>query len=83
MEKLNLKNDKRLKGFGKIENIVIIGIDDINNKNVVLKLRGVKIDILYIPKQYKNIFNKTKLYNQIAPNLMANSDTTTGEIRYY
>jgi hypothetical protein len=83
MEKLDLKRDKRLKGIGEIETIFILGIDDINKPNKWLKTRGCKIDILYVPKQYKDIFKNTECYKQLVPNLFANNTQGKGEIRYY
>ena len=83
MEKLILKKDKRIKGGGEIESIVILGIDDLDNPQIWQKTRGLKIDILYVPKQIKNIFKLTDCFNQLYPNLMANSHTGKGEIRYY
>jgi hypothetical protein len=83
MEKLNLKKDKRLKGVGEIETIFILGIDDINNPDVTLKTRGLKIDILYVPKQFKSIFENTECYKQLVPSLTANNTQGKGEIRYY
>jgi len=38
MEKLILDKDKRIKGGGEIKSIAIMNIDDINNKDAVLKL---------------------------------------------
>ena len=81
MERLNIKNDKRLKGIDEIETIFILGIDDINNPDVILKAKGWKIDILYVPKQYKGIFENTECYKQLVPNLMANN--SKGKIKYF
>jgi hypothetical protein len=49
--------------------IVVLSDDDINNDNTLIKLRGLIIDAIIIPKIRKYTFNESSYFEKIKPNL--------------
>ena len=63
--KTNYKYNDSFNAF-----IVILSEEDIKNDNCLLKLRGVTISGLLIPKKYKYTFNESPIYKYVTMNLV-------------
>jgi hypothetical protein len=59
-------NIEKHKDLNKSCTIVILDGDDIENMNSLIKLKGIVIDILIIPKKFKYTMNDTKYYDVIS-----------------
>ena len=66
--KLEVNTGYKKDGVSHYNSIVILDADDIENENTLIKLRGVIIDALLIPKKYKFTFNDSKYYSGIKLN---------------
>jgi len=86
MNKIKINGVKRIIGFNnsieiktdfnyinKTSEIIILSEEDILNDNMVIKLRGIAIACLFIPKKFKNSFSEQKIYDLIIPQLTKNS----------
>ena len=56
-------NIEKHKDLNKTYTIVILDEDDIANSNTLIKLKGISISCLIIPKKFKYTFNETKYYD--------------------
>lgn len=61
---------EKFKETNKSHVIVVLGDDDIMNDNTLLKLIGVNIDALLIPRKLKFTFNETEYFKKIQPSLV-------------
>jgi hypothetical protein len=59
-------NIEKYKDLNKSFTIVILDEDDIENMNSLIKLKGIVIDTLIIPKKYKFTINETKYYDVLS-----------------
>lgn len=86
MNIINIENVRRIEGFNnkveiksdykysdKISTVVILNEDDINNDNSTIKLRGVVISALLIPKRNKYTFADTNVGKLLKPCLTEKS----------
>lgn len=59
-------------GSNRVGNVIVLSSDDVENPNLIYKLKGIKIDVLIIPKKFKYTFIDTGLFKELQP-LMFNS----------
>lgn len=71
-------NVEKHKDLNKVLTVVILSENDIENENSLIKLKGINIDVLVIPKKYKFSFNETKYYAHLMTQL-----TKENNITYY
>ena len=67
---------EKYKDLNKEHTIVVLNEEDIKNTNTLLKLRGVNINILMIPKKYKFSFNETDYFKMLEIQLDENYKVT-------
>jgi len=58
-------NVEKHKDINKILTVVILSEEDIENENSLIKLKGINIDVLVLPKKHKFSFNETKYYEHL------------------
>lgn len=86
MNIIKVENVRRIDGYNnrveiksdykysdKLSTVVILNEDDINNDNSILKLRGVMISVLLIPKRNKYTFADTEVGKLLKPCLSEKS----------
>ena len=56
--------------------IVVLSEDDIINDNSLLKLIGVNIDVLLVPRKLRFTFNETEYFKKLQIGLMENHTIT-------
>lgn len=59
-------NVEKHKDINKTLTVVILSEEDIKNENSIIKLKGINIDVLVLPKKIKFSFNETKYYEHIS-----------------
>lgn len=63
-------NVEKYKDLKKDCALVILSEEDIENENTLIKLKGININILMLPKKYKFIFDETKYFKHLASQLL-------------
>ena len=61
---------EKFKETNKPHAIVVLGEEDIANDNTLLKIIGVNIDVLLIPRKLKFTFNETEYFKKLQPSLV-------------
>lgn len=69
-------NVEKHKDINKTLTVVILSEEDIENANSVIKLKGINIDIIVLPKKHKFSFNETKYYEVISSQLTKDHNIT-------
>ena len=69
-------NVEKYKDLEKHTTIVVLDEEDIGNRNTTIKLKGISIDILIIPKKFKFTFNETEYHDIISAQLSTNYNIT-------
>jgi len=69
-------NVEKHKDINKTLTVVILSEDDIDNENSLIKLKGINIDVLILPKKHKFSFNDTKYYDHIVSQFTENYNIT-------
>jgi len=69
-------NVEKYKDISKILTVVILSEEDIDNENSLIKLKGINIDVLILPKKHKFSFNDTKYYEHLIPQFSENYNIT-------
>lgn len=59
-------NVEKHKDINKTLTVVILSEEDIENPNSLIKLKGINIDVLVLPKKNKFSFNETKYFDIIS-----------------
>lgn len=69
-------NVEKHKDLNKRFTIVVLDEDDVENINSLVKLKGISINVLIIPKKFKYSFNESKYYKEIMSQLDKNYEIT-------
>lgn len=62
-------NVEKNKDIQKHFVIVVLDEEDIENKNTLIKLKGLNIDVLMIPKKLKFSFNESEYFDVLSSQL--------------
>jgi len=62
-------NVEKYKDLHKDCTLVILSEEDIEDEHTIIKLKGINISILMLPKKYKFIFDETKYYKHLVTQL--------------
>lgn len=69
--RVEIKTD--FKNFDKLSDMVILNEEDILNKNKMIKIRGMYISCLFIPRKFRYTFEEQESYDIIKPCLTKDS----------
>lgn len=69
-------NVEKNKDIGKHFVIVVLDEEDIENKNTLIKLKGINIDVLLIPKKLKYSFNESEYFEVLSLQLNKENNIT-------
>lgn len=70
-------------GSGRVGNVIILSAEDLENPNLMYKLKNVKLDVLIIPKKFKYTFIDSELFKELQPLMFNSAGRKLIKISYY